>query len=389
MTTLDYLHQVVVPASSQLLPPAMHSPQATAMLLAIALQESAAAHRKQVKGPARGWWQFESNGVAGVLEHVASRIPMQHVCATLRYVTRAKTCHVAIEHNDILAGCFARCLLWTLPDPLPEQTRPDVGWKQYLKAWRPGKPHPDQWLGNFEQAWALVAPRREDEAMLSNYQHDIAALAQQHPEAWRNAHTGNVQTEDFIRLAAAALHAKDPNVGLNGKRGNPSDISDDALAVFAEDGDVTDRTGRKMFIIDCIAGAGGSNPQPAWASVGGPSPGAWVKPEAVTPGKPPQPPAPPPPPPVVLPDRSEMMQEGQFLHAYYVSPWGLQRPQGLWIVGPDGIGHPDWEGIGAWLLDVYLKARVAGKSRAEARADYVKQIRESSEWRTKHPGETP
>lgn len=103
-----------------------------------------------------------------------------------------------------------------------------------------------------------------------------------------------------------------------------------------------------------------------------------------TPPKPPQPLTPP----VVLPDRGEMMQEGQFLHAYYISPWGLQRPQGLWIVGPDGIGHPDWEGIAAWLWDVYLKARVAGKSRAEARAAYITQIRQSAEWRTKHPGET-
>jgi hypothetical protein len=128
---------------------------------------------------------------------------------------------------------------------------------------------------------------------MSNHLSHVADAAQRWPQAWRDAHTNSPRTEDFIRLLASFLHFEvDSNVGLNGKRGNPNDISDDALAVFDPSGDVTDHTGRRMVIIDCIVGAGGPDPQPGWASVGGPSPGAWVQPQRIHDA-----PAPPPPPP--------------------------------------------------------------------------------------------
>jgi hypothetical protein len=93
---------------------------------------------------------------------------------------------------------------------------------------------------------------------------------------------------------------------------------------------------------------------------------------------------PPAPAPSTLPGRAEMMLEGAWLHAYYQAPDGLQRANGLWI-----DGHPDWEGLGAWLFDVYLGARLAGASPADARARVVAQIQASGEWRNKHPGEQP
>lgn len=97
-----------------------------------------------------------------------------------------------------------------------------------------------------------------------------------------------------------------------------------------------------------------------------------------------------PPKPIILPDRGEMMTVGQQLHFYYRSPEGLQRPQGLWKdATATAIAQPDWEGIGAWLFDVYLRARVAGKSATEAFELVIKEIRKSDEWKTKHPGETP
>ena len=37
-----------------------------------------------------------------------------------------------------------------------------------------------------------------------------------------------------------------------------------------------------------------------------------------------------------------------WLDAFYKSPDGLQRPEGLWIKD-----HPDYEGISAWVFDVY------------------------------------
>lgn len=85
-----------------------------------------------------------------------------------------------------------------------------------------------------------------------------------------------------------------------------------------------------------------------------------------------------------LPGRAEMMDEGQRLHAYYASHEGLQRVKGLSI-----NDAPDWEGVGAWLFDVYLVNRLAGKTREQSRAAYVSMIRHTDEWKTKHPGETP
>ena len=117
---------------------------------------------------------------------------------------------------------------------------------------------------------------------MSNHISHVAAAAERWPDARRTAHTHGPGTEDFIRLLASFLHHEvDPNGGLNGKRGNPNDISDDALAVFDGSGDVTDRTGRRMLIVDCITAAGGPDPRPAWSSVGGPSPGAWVQPPRI------------------------------------------------------------------------------------------------------------
>ena len=40
--------------------PGMDSAKARVMLLAIGLQESRFEHRRQIGGPARGFWQFES-----------------------------------------------------------------------------------------------------------------------------------------------------------------------------------------------------------------------------------------------------------------------------------------------------------------------------------------
>jgi hypothetical protein len=115
---------------------------------------------------------------------------------------------------------------------------------------------------------------------------DVADAREKYPAAWACAHTGAACTDDFIQALAADLYAKYPNVGLNGKRGNYGDLSDDALAVFVEsNGDCVDqRTGRQMIVVDVIGGAGGPNPSPAWARVGcgAGNPGAWVQPGGAT-----------------------------------------------------------------------------------------------------------
>lgn len=158
MTTLDYLFRNVIPASSDLLPDVMRSPQAAAMLLAIALQESKAKARVQFNGPARGFWQFEIPGVAGVMRHAATKDHLLLALDTLCY-KRTLTPAVlqkAIEDNDVLACVFARLNLWWIPAPLPGSQDHDESWRQYVDAWGPGKPHRATWNKHYDAAWNIV-----------------------------------------------------------------------------------------------------------------------------------------------------------------------------------------------------------------------------------------
>ena len=158
MTTLHYLCRHIIPAAYSLLPEAMRSPKASAMLLAIALQESGTTHRRQVNGPACGFWQFEKAGVIGVKTHSASADHLALALATLRYPVDSEAAYLqeSLTDNDVLACVCARLLLWTLPDDLPGKHEPLEGWKQYMDAWRPGKPHGETWARNFSDAWMIV-----------------------------------------------------------------------------------------------------------------------------------------------------------------------------------------------------------------------------------------
>lgn len=151
-----------IPAAYSLLPDKMQSPEATALLLAIGLQESRFEWRRQLpKGPARGFWQFErGGGVVGVLDHPSTKNHAVKVMDSLRYALSLDSyaVHSALEHNDVLACCFARLLLWTLPRALPGRLDVSLGWHQYEAAWRPGKPHIQTWPKNYAMAWALVEP---------------------------------------------------------------------------------------------------------------------------------------------------------------------------------------------------------------------------------------
>lgn len=77
--------------------------------------------------------------------------------------------------------------------------------------------------------------------------------------------------------------------------------------------------------------------------------------------------------------RADLVGAGEWLDAFYRAPEGLQRPDGLWIGG-----HPDWEAVGAWLLDVYVTLREHGQSDQEAKAAIEAMIRLSEEWQIKH-----
>ena len=80
--------------------------------------------------------------------------------------------------------------------------------------------------------------------------------------------------------------------------------------------------------------------------------------------------------------REELTATVTWLDEVYRSADGLQRPTGLWR---DDIKRPDSEALAVWILDVYLQARISGKSDAEARELVMTQIKSTEEWRRKHP----
>lgn len=155
---IEHTLKYTIPAAYSLLPPAMSSPAASAMLLAIGLQESKFLARRQGGGgPARGFWQFETGGIAGVLKHPSSSAYINKILFFLRYNgANAVYCTSLVEDNDTLACVFARLLLWTLPDKLRGKDDPGGAWEQYIKGWRPGKPVLESWGSNYAEAWARV-----------------------------------------------------------------------------------------------------------------------------------------------------------------------------------------------------------------------------------------
>lgn len=139
----EVLARVIVPALERL-PEKMRTPRAQVMLLAIGRQESGFAARRQNGGPARGFWQFELGGVSGVLQHKSS--------APYAPIATPDALMTAIENDDLIACRIARLLLYTLPQPLPAIGDADDAWKQYVSAWRPGKPRPLTWPAYYAQA---------------------------------------------------------------------------------------------------------------------------------------------------------------------------------------------------------------------------------------------
>ena len=158
MNLSQIIESAINPALA-LLPAAMDTPQARCMLLAIGLQESRFTHRRQIGGPARGFWQFEKGGgVRGVLTHASTREQAQLVSKARGVPATADAVYDALDKDDVLAAAFARLLLWSDPKALPALGDADASWALYLRTWRPGKPHPETWSDLYRQAAAQVQP---------------------------------------------------------------------------------------------------------------------------------------------------------------------------------------------------------------------------------------
>ena len=152
-------HAVIQPALRLLVSvsgkQALASHPAEVMLLAIALQESNAEHRWQVKGPARGWWQFErGGGLAGVLRHRSSGEIAETLIAELGLSASRDAAWEALPYSELLQAGLARLLLWTDARPLllPMPEHEEQAWDIYRDVWRPGKPHRERWSASWRRA---------------------------------------------------------------------------------------------------------------------------------------------------------------------------------------------------------------------------------------------
>lgn len=153
----DVILDSIIRPALQMLPAHMRGIEAEQMLLAIGYQESKFIFRRQLGGPARGFWQFETNGVAGVLGHFSSGRIAEDMLTNMAWPKTISHIHAGLEYGDIMACIFARLLLYTDSEPLPDlRDDPEMGWAIYLRTWRPAKPHHDMWRASLVYAIEIL-----------------------------------------------------------------------------------------------------------------------------------------------------------------------------------------------------------------------------------------
>jgi hypothetical protein len=164
MTAREFLAQIIDPGMAFLayaLGPndgaAASTPALRTLLLSTAGQESDWKYRRQIGGPARGFWQYEKAGaLRGVMRHVATQARVKRLTDALCIHLDEGSLFEAIAWNDHLATAFARLLLWTDAAPVPSMGEEQIAWAYYLRNWRPGKPRPQAWPGIYQQACEAV-----------------------------------------------------------------------------------------------------------------------------------------------------------------------------------------------------------------------------------------
>lgn len=83
-------------------------------------------------------------------------------------------------------------------------------------------------------------------------------------------------TWDFMDGVVAALQAVDERYGYNAQRGNPDDLSHDAVSYFYGNLGEMVVGSANCYVIDVIAGHCGEDPQPAFQDVTAPACGGWI-----------------------------------------------------------------------------------------------------------------
>lgn len=101
----------------------------------------------------------------------------------------------------------------------------------------------------------------------------VEDMAARYPSDLRNSCVEHGGNNRWLYRVVNALRARDKRWGLNWKRGNYGDMSQDVVAYnFSAD---PDEGTRKIRAWDIIGGHCGSNPGPNWAEITSPVPPAW------------------------------------------------------------------------------------------------------------------
>lgn len=159
-TSCILLRDVVVPALGTVLQHQMNSPEAQVMLLAIAGQESGLAYRRQMEnGPARGLWEFEKNGIYGVVQALPDAV--MSICLNAGIKPNVLDIYTALETDDILACRLARLLLYSDHHTLPPLESMQAAWVTYLRNWKPGLPDRTRWTHWYNSAVDAVSADSE------------------------------------------------------------------------------------------------------------------------------------------------------------------------------------------------------------------------------------
>ncbi len=174
VTPAALLNTAILPAL-RLLPPQMLSDNAAALILMICIQESdlrsrwqiVDVNRPQVKGPARGFPQFEKGtrtsrgGVWGCYLHEASRFWLADLCKVRGIAFTPDEIWLSMEKDDIFAMGVARLMLFTDPKKLPDMGNASACWETYKRIWHPGRPKPDSWpRAHTETLTAILGTRK-------------------------------------------------------------------------------------------------------------------------------------------------------------------------------------------------------------------------------------
>lgn len=155
--TLDEIIAKAINPAAAILPMPMDSPAARVMLLAIGQQESRFEYRRQINGPARGFWQFEQGGgVKGVFNHPTTAAHCRHLVMARSIIYAVPQIYAALEFDDVLAVGMARLLLFADSRPLPPLNDAQACWDCYVRNWRPSKPHRETWDAFHAQALAAL-----------------------------------------------------------------------------------------------------------------------------------------------------------------------------------------------------------------------------------------